>query len=274
LSALRNRVEWSGSTLAQLRELLAHGELLYLVTRREVTVRYKQTTLGMLWAIVQPLSLMVVFAVVVSLIGGIGSGDTPFPLFFYAALLPWTFFSTAVSFAVPSLIANSHIITKIFFPREIIPLASVLAALVDFAVASLVLVGMLAYYQVAPTWNVLFAVPILAILVVFTTGLCLFLSALTVLYRDVRFTIPLLVQLLMFATPILYPASTVPERIRVPYMLLNPLAVIMDGFRGAVVHGEPPELAYLASAALISLAMLGLSYRFFKRLERTFADII
>jgi lipopolysaccharide transport system permease protein len=271
---LRNRVEWNDSQLADVRELVGHGELLYLVTQREVRVRYKQTALGALWAIVQPFSLMIAFTVFVSFFAGVRSGEIPYPLFSYAGLLPWTFFSTAVSFAVPSLIANAQIISKTYFPREIFPLASVLAALVDFAVAAVVLLGMLVFYHVAPTWNLLYAVPMLAILVIFTTGVCLLLSALTVLYRDVRFTVPLLIQILMFITPILYPASTVPEQVRAPYMMLNPLAVVIDGFRRAVVEGQSPDLLYLASATLISLGVLWLSYTYFKHLEGAFADII
>ena len=272
--ALRNTIEWSGGPLAQLRELLRYRELLYLVTLREIKVRYKQAALGALWAIIQPLSLMLVFTVFFSLYLGIPSDGIPYPLFAYAALLPWTFFSTALSFAVPSLITNSHIITRVYFPREIVPLASVLAALADFAIASVVFASMLAFYRVTPTWNLLFVVPLLAVQLLFTTGLCLLFSAFTVLYRDLRFTLPLLLQIWLFSTPVLYPLSVIPEDIRDLYLTLNPMATIIDGYRRAVVQGQTPDLLYLLSAAVISLVLLGLAYRYFKHLEQEFADII
>lgn len=272
--ALRNTIEWSDSLLAHARELLRHRELFLLVAQREITVRYKQTLLGALWAILQPLSLMLVLTVFFSSFLGMPSDGIPYPLFAYAALLPWTFFSTALSFAAPSLIANAHIITRIYFPREIIPLSSVLAALVDFAVAALIFVGMLVWYDVRPTWNALYVAPLVAVQVVFTMSLCLIFSATTVLYRDVRFTVPLLLQLWMFATPILYPLSAVPERVRDVYLALNPMAVIADGYRRAVVQGQPPDPLHLALAGLVSLALLWLGYKHFKRLERTFADIV
>jgi len=271
---LRNAVEWSDSLSAYLRELLHHRDLLYLVTQREITVRYKQTVLGALWAVLQPFSLMVVFTVFFSWYAGLPSDGIPFPLFTYAALLPWTFFSTALSFAVPSLIANSHIITKVYFPREIVPLSSVFAALVDFAVASIVFVGLMAFYRVSPTWNVLYVIPILMLQLTFTTALCLLLAAFTVLYRDVRFTLPLLLQIWMFATPILYPLSVVPESIRGVYLTANPMAVVVDAYRRVVLQGQPPDLTHLVSAGVISFVLLLLGYRYFKSLEREFADIV
>lgn len=272
--ALRNPIEWSDGLLAHLRELWRHRELLLLITQREIKVRYKQTLLGALWAVLQPLSLMVVFTIFFSYFSRMPSDGLPYPVFSYAALLPWTFFATALQFAIPSLITNSHIITKIYFPREIIPLATVLAAFVDFAVAALIFIGLLCYYQIAPTSRLLYLAPLLLIQMMFTSGVCLLLSAFTVLYRDVRFTLPLLLQIWMFATPILYPVSVVPESIRVFYLTLNPMAVVIDGYRRTVVQGEPPELLYLINTALISLALLWLGYKYFKHLERGFADIV
>ena len=271
---LQNTIEWSDSLLAHLRALWHHRELLYLITQREIKVRYKQTALGATWAILQPFSLMLVFTVFFSYFAKMQSDGIPYPLFSYAALLPWTFFATALSFAIPSLINNSHIITKIYFPREIVPLASVMAAFADFLVAGLIFVGMLIFYGVAPTWNVLYVVPLLAVQIIFTAGVCLLLSAFTVLYRDVRFTLPLLIQIWMFATPILYPASVVPVQIRVFYMTLNPMAVIIDGYRRAIVMGQAPDLLYLTNAAVMSVTLLWLGYKYFKHLEREFADIV
>ncbi len=272
--ALENTIEWSDSLLAHGRELWKHRELLWLITQREIKVRYKQSILGALWAILQPFSLMMVFTVFFSWFARMQSDGIPYPLFSYAALLPWTFFATSLSFAIPSLIANSHIITKIYFPREIVPLASVLAAFLDFLIASAVFVGMLAFYRVAPSWNVLYVFPIVAIQIIFTTGICLLLSAFTVLFRDVRHMLPLLIQIWMFVTPILYPASVVPVRWRIWYFTLNPMAVIIDSYRRSVVQGLPPPLRYLTLAGVVSCLLLWIGYRYFKHLEREFADIV
>lgn len=271
---LENTIEWSDSLLAHLRELFKHGELLYLVTQRELKVRYKQSVLGVLWAVLQPFSLMLVFSLFFGHFNRLPSEGLPYPLFSYPALLPWTFFSTALSFAIPSLIQNSNLITKIYFPREIVPLASVFAAFVDFLIASLIFVGMLFFYHVSPTWNLLYVLPLLTVQVLFTIGVCLLLSAFTVLYRDVRHTLPLVIQIWMFVTPVLYPASSVPERWRSLYMSLNPMAAIIDGYRRCIVKGLAPELNYLALAAGVSLLLVWLGYKYFKHLEREFADIV
>jgi lipopolysaccharide transport system permease protein len=272
--ALGKTIEWSDSLLAHARELVKHRELLWLVTQREIKVRYKQSALGVLWAVLQPFSLMVVLTVFYSWFARMPSDGLPYPLFSYAALLPWTFFSSALSFAIPSLIHNSHIITKIYFPREIVPLASVLTAFLDFLVASMIFVGMLVYYRTPPTWNLLYVIPILAIQLAFTIGICLLLSAFIVLYRDVRHTLPLVIQIWMFVTPILYPASVVPARFRTWYFSLNPMAAIIDGYRRAVVMGQPPQLRFLALAAVVSIALVWAGYKYFKHLEREFADIV
>jgi lipopolysaccharide transport system permease protein len=272
--ALENTIEWSDSLWAHVRELSKHGELLYLVTQRELKVRYKQSVLGVLWAVLQPFSLMLVFSLFFGHFNRLPSEGLPYPLFSYPALLPWTFFSTSLSFAIPSLIQNSNLITKIYFPREIVPLASVFAAFVDFLIASVIFVGMLFFYQVAPTWNLLYVFPLLTVQVLFTVGVCLLLSAFTVLYRDVRHTLPLVIQIWMFITPVLYPASSVPERWRSLYMSINPMAAIIDGYRRCVVKGVPPELKYLALAAGVSLLLVWAGYKYFKHLEREFADIV
>jgi lipopolysaccharide transport system permease protein len=271
---LENTIEWSDSLVGHARELWRYRELLWLMTQREIKVRYKQSALGIAWAVLQPLSLMAVFTVFFSWFARIASDGIPYPLFSYAALLPWTFFSTSLSFAIPSLIANSHIITKIYFPREIIPLASVLTGFLDFVIASAVFVLLLAFYRVPPTWNLLFVLPIVVIQIAFTVGVSLLLSAFTVLYRDVRHTLPLVIQIWMFVTPILYPASVVPERWRVWYFSLNPMAAIIDGYRRAVIQGISPQLNYLLLAAVVSGLLLWVGYKYFKSLEKEFADIV
>jgi lipopolysaccharide transport system permease protein len=271
---LENTIEWSDSLLAHARELFKHGELLYLVTQRELKVRYKQSVLGVLWAVLQPFSLMLVFTVFFGHFAKWPSENIPYALFSYSALLPWTFFATALSFAIPSLIQNSNLITKIYFPREIVPLASVFAAFVDFLIASLVFVGMLVWYRVPPTWNLLYILPLVVVQVLFTIGVSLLLSAFTVLYRDVRHTLPLVIQIWMFVTPILYPVSNVPERWRSLYMSLNPTAAIIDGYRRCVVLGLPPDLKHLALSTGVSLFLVWAGYKYFKHLEREFADIV
>ncbi|HQR33045.1 MAG TPA: ABC transporter permease [Blastocatellia bacterium] len=272
--ALENFIEWSDSLAGHARELWKHRELLWLLTQREIKVRYKQSALGVAWAVLQPLSLMIVFTVFFSWFARIESDGIPYPLFSYAALLPWTFFSTSLSSAVPSLIANSHIITKIYFPREVIPLAAVLAAFLDFLIAAAVFVLLIVVYRVPPSWNLLYALPLVAIQILFTAGISLLLSAFTVLYRDVRHTLPLLIQIWMFVTPILYPASVVPQRWRAWYFSLNPMAAIIDGYRRAILQQQPPQLSYLLLAAVVSCLLVWAGYKYFKHLEREFADIV
>jgi lipopolysaccharide transport system permease protein len=277
---LKGNVEWSNSTFSHLKELINHRELLQLVTERELKIRYKQTALGAVWAVLQPLSLMLVFGLFFSYFAGM-KGDTgmPYALFSYTGLLAWTFFSTSMSFAIPSLITNSYIITKIYFPREIIPLSCVLAAFFDFLVASVIFIGLLIFYhdQVTINGNVLFVIPVMLIQLIFTIGMGFLLSAFTVLYRDVRYAMPLVIQIWMFATPILYPASRVrdkSEALYTAYMTLNPMAVIIDSYRKCVVQGLTPDLKLLGIATAISLFLLWGSYKYFKHLEREFADLV
>ncbi|NOT61462.1 MAG: ABC transporter permease [Acidobacteria bacterium] len=271
---LENVIEWNDSLWSHLKELVKHSELLLLITQRELKVRYKQSVLGVLWAVLQPFSMMLVFSLFFGRFQKMPSDGIPYPLFSYSALLPWTFFATALAFAIPSLIQNSQLITKIYFPREIIPLASVFAAFVDFLIASSIFVGMMFWYQVTPTWNLLYVFPLVALQVLFTIGVCLLLSSFTVLYRDVRHTLPLVIQIWLFATPVLYPVSVIPEQYRTFYMLINPMAGIIDGYRRAVVLGIAPELKYLGLATLVSLFLVWAGYKYFKHLEHEFADIV
>ena len=273
-AALENVIEWNDSIWSHLRELFKHSELLYLITQREIKVRYKQSVLGIVWAVLQPFSMMLVFSLFFGRFQKIPSDGIPYPLFSYSALLPWTFFATSLAFAIPSLIQNSQLITKIYFPREIIPLASVFAAFIDFLIASLIFLGMMIWYQVAPTWYLLYIFPLVAVQLLFTIGVCLLLSSFTVLYRDVRHTLPLVIQVWMYITPVIYPVSTVPEKYRTLYMLINPMAGIIDGYRRAVVQGRAPELSYLGLAAAVSLFLVWAGYKYFKRLEHEFADIV
>ncbi len=277
---LQNAVEWSDSIVSHLKELFHHRELLQLTVQRELKIRYKQTALGAVWAVLQPLSLMLVFGVFFSYFAGM-KGDTgmPYALFSYTGLLAWTFFSTALSFAIPSLITSSHVITKIYFPREIVPLACVLAAFVDFLVAAIIFIGLLGYYhtQVTINFNVLWVVPLMAIQLLFAIGVSFFLSAFTVLYRDVRYAMPLVIQVWMFATPILYSAAKIKDKSDMlynAYMILNPMAVIIDSYRKCVIQGVSPDLKFVGVATLISVFLVVASYKYFKHLEREFADLV
>lgn len=277
---LQNAVEWSDSIASHLKELFHHRELLQLTVQRELKIRYKQTALGAVWAVLQPLSLMLVFGVFFSYFAGM-KGDTgmPYALFSYTGLLAWTFFSTALSFAIPSLITSSHVITKIYFPREIVPLACVLAAFVDFLVAAIIFIGLLGYYhnQVTINFNVLWVVPLMAIQLLFAIGVSFFLSAFTVLYRDVRYAMPLVIQVWMFATPILYSAAKIKDKSEMlynAYMILNPMAVIIDSYRKCVIQGVSPDLKFVSVASLISIFLVVASYKYFKHLEREFADLV
>ena len=256
-----------------LSGLFAYRELLINWTLRMIKVRYKQSLLGMAWAILQPLSLTMIFTVVFTFFARIPTEGIPYPIFAYAALVPWTFFANALSFAVPSLVSNMDLLTKIYFPREIFPLASILASCFDFMVASVIFVGMMFYYSVSPNHLFLLVPLIFAVQTALTVRIALFASAINVFYRDIRFVIPLAMQLWMYASPVIYPVSAVPEKWR-PLYLLNPMAPIIDSYRRVILQGQMPNWHYLGLAALISVVLLISAYQYFKRVEMEFADII
>ncbi len=259
---------------ASVRDLWTFREILWQLAGREIRVRYKQALLGTAWAVLQPLSLMIVFTIFFSKFLKVPSDGIPYPLFAYCALVPWGFFAGALSSSVTSLTGNAHLVTKVFFPREILPLASILAAAVDFGVASLMLVGLMTFYRVQATAYLLFAPLILIVQVVLTIGVAFLLSALNVSYRDVRHAVPLLIQVWMFATPVIYPVAIIPERYRSVWFVVNPMAGIVDGYRSVTVLGLPPDLRAVGSAALVSVIVAFASYVYFKRAEAVFADII
>lgn len=255
------------------REVLHARELLWMWTLRDVKVRYKQSIVGIGWAILQPLSLMLIFTLVFSFIVHVPTGDIPYPLFSYTAVLPWTFFATSIAMGVPSLVNNMNLVTKVRMSREILPMATVLASLVDFAIASMVFAGMIVFYQVSLHWTALWVIPLLAIQIILTVGVVLLGSSLNVLYRDIRFIVPLATQLWMYASPIIYPIDLVPERLR-PIYYLNPMAGIIEGYRLAILQGQSPNLPAVGVSLLVSTVILVLGYRTFKRLEPVFADLI
>lgn len=256
-----------------LRELVRYRELLATIVLREIKVRYKQASLGVLWAVIQPLSLMLVFSLFFGTLAKVPSDGMPYPIFSYTGLLPWTFFAASLNAAIPSLANNSHLITKIYFPREIFPLASVLAAAVDLGIACVLFAGMMLWYHIPFTLTMAWLPVLLLIQTLLTLGVALFLSALNVRYRDVRHALPLLIQIWMYASPVVYPVSLIPEKYRGLYML-NPLAPLLQSYRSVTLHGQSPDLATLAVAALTAVAAFWIGYRYFKSTERTFADTI
>jgi len=257
----------------KLKEFWEYRELLYFLIWRDIKVRYKQTALGAAWAIIQPLFTMIVFSIVFGRLAQIPSDGVPYPIFAFCALLPWQLFAHALTESGNSLVASQNLITKVYFPRLVIPLAAVLAGLVDFAIAFVVLLGMMAYYGIVPTMAVVF-LPLFLLLAV-TTALAvgLWLSALNVQYRDVRYTIPFLTQFWLFITPIAYPSSLVPEGWRTLFGL-NPMAGVVESFRWALLGtaSAPGPMLAVSVAVVVALLVGGLYY--FRRMEKTFADVV
>lgn len=256
-----------------LLELYRHRELLWMWSLREIKIRYKQSLLGAAWAILQPLVLMAAFTAVFSLIARFPSDGVPYPIFSYVALVPWTFLATSITFAVPSLVNNLNLVTKIYFPREVLPFASVIAAFVDFIMAFLVLLGLMAAFSVPFRPTALWTPLILAVQIQLTLGIVLILSAMNVRFRDVRFVVPLGIQLWLYASPIIYPVSALPGKLR-PWYMLNPMAGLIESYRSVLIHGRAPDWAHLSISAVLSALLLVFGYLYFKRAELTFADII
>jgi lipopolysaccharide transport system permease protein len=256
-----------------LVRLAQYGDLLYTLSLHRIKVRYKQSLLGVSWAILQPLSLMLIYTVIFSYIARVQTEGVPYAVFSYVALLPWTYFSTSLTNATNGLVSQQELVTKVYFPREILPLSYVVAALFDFVIASTVLGGLMIYYRIGLTPNALYAVPIILVLTMLIAAVALVLSATQVRFRDIGVAMPLVLQLWMFASPVVYPLSAVPARLRGLY-LLNPMAGVIENFRRAILQGEPPDFRTLGVSALIAVVLLPAAYIYFKRVEATVADII
>ena len=268
---IRPSTGWRGLALG---ELWRQRELLFVFAWRNILVRYKQTAFGIAWAILQPFFLMIVFTLFFNRLGDASSNGIPYPIFSYAGLLPWTFFSTSVTQSSLSLVSNSNLLRKIYFPRLIIPISTVVTSLVDFAVASTLLAGMMLYYGVYPEPLRLLALPALLLLAIATAlGVGLWLSSLNVLYRDIQYVVPFMVQAWLFATPAVYVGKTFDE----PWgtlLGLNPMQGVVAGFRWALLSsGSPPGPTLAVSAAVALVVLVGGTF-FFRRLERTFADSV
>ena len=257
----------------ELGELWAYRELLYFFLWRDLKVRYKQTLIGAGWAVIQPFGTMVVFSVFFGVLARMPSGGLPYPLFYYAALLPWMYFASALSAATNVVVENQRLITKVYFPRLILPFAAVVSGLVDFAIAFGILLLMLLYYGVVPTLAVLYLPVFLLLALATALGAGLWLAALNAMYRDVRYAMPFLIQFWLFASPVAYPSSLIPEKWRWLYGL-NPMAGVIEGFRWAITgQGRPPDLLLLASAGAVAVLLIGGLF-YFRRMESSFADVV
>jgi lipopolysaccharide transport system permease protein len=261
---------WASLKLADLWE---YRELLYFFVWRDVKVRYKQTVLGVAWAVLQPFFTMVIFSLFFGQLAKMPSDGVPYPIFSYTALLPWMFFANGLNQASNSLVANSNLINKVYFPRLTIPIASVLAGLVDFIPAFLMLLGMMLYFAIYPSANMIWVPAFLLLALVTSLGVGIGLSALNVHYRDVRHTVPFLIQCWLFATPIAYPSSLLPEPWRTIYAI-NPMVGVVEGFRWALLGTEITPGPMVAVSSLAALALLVVAALYFRRMERSFADVI
>jgi lipopolysaccharide transport system permease protein len=268
------RIEPSNGMIPlKMKELWEYRELLYFLVWRDIKVRYKQTALGVLWAIIQPVLTMVVFSIFFGKLGKLPSDGIPYPIFSFAALVPWTLFSNGLTQASSSLVASSNLIKKVYFPRLIIPIATVLAGVVDFVLAFVILLLMMAFYGITPTINVLWLPVFLAMTIVASLAVSLWLSALNVEYRDIRYVVPFLTQIWLFATPIAYSSTLLSEPWRTLYGL-NPMVGVVEGFRWALLgtNTQPGMMAVASAITALFLLISGAFY--FRRMEKTFADII
>ena len=256
-----------------LARLVQCRDLLYTLTLHRISVRYKQSVLGYFWAVLHPVLLLLLYTIIFSRLATVPTHGAPYAVFAFSALLPWTFFSNGLSGATLGLPAHSNLISKVYFPREILPLSYVFAAFLDFLVASVVLVALMFYYGIRLTASALWVIPAMLTLTLFLTGVALLTSALQARFRDIGVAMPLLLQVWMFATPVVYSRASVPREVRCWYDL-NPLVAIMETFRSALLHAARPEAVLLAECLAVSLLIAVVSYAWFKHVEATMADVI
>ena len=260
------RFEW-------LREIWQYRELFYFLVWRDVKVRYKQTVLGAAWAVIQPFFTMIVFTIFFQKLAKMPSDGIPYPIFSYSALVPWTYFHMAVTNAGNSLVANSNLLTKVYFPRAAIPASSAFSGIVDFAIASVVLLGIMFYYHYPPTWTMLLWPFLMLPLIMLALGTGMIFAALNVRYRDIRYALPFLIQVWLYVTPIIYPAKIIPEKYRV-FMAFNPLAGIIESFRSCMLPNRPMDWMLYGISLAITVTIFAIGSLYFRKTERTFADII
>lgn len=255
------------------RELWSHRELLLFLAWRDVKVRYKQTGLGILWAVMQPLLTMAIFTVIFSRFAHIGTGGVPAPIFYFSGLVPWLYISITVSMASMSLVTNMQLLTKIYFPRVMLPAAVALSGLMDFLVASLLMVAFLIYYKVQITWVILIWPVLVVQMFLLVLGMSLFLSALNVKFRDVKYAIPFVIQIWMYVSPVIYPSSILPAALR-RWSALNPADGLIEAFRHSVVPASPVNWHAVEISAAVTVILFIGSFRYFQNSERAFADVI
>jgi lipopolysaccharide transport system permease protein len=262
-----------GWQLVDFKELNKYRDLFYFLVTRDIKVKYKQTVLGGLWAIIRPFFMMVVFTLFFGNLAKIPSDGIPYPIFSYTAMVAWVYFSTSIADSTNSLVGEANLITKVYFPRIVIPLSPVLAGLLDFCIAFLVLIGMMVYYNIYPNVMILFLPALVLLMVIAASGVGMFLAALNAKYRDIRYTIPFVIQLWMFASPVVYPASLVPEKYRLLYAL-NPMVGVIEGFRASLLGTVAFPTQLLAISALVSVTLFIFGLFYFKQMERYFADVL
>lgn len=269
-----NRLDGLRADLREMiREQVEYSELLVSLARRDLTIRYKQTALGFGWAVFVPVLHTAIFTVIFTRATSIDTGGVPYPLFAYCGLLPWNLFGSSLKLAVVSLTANTSLVTKVYFPREMFPFAAVLVALVDFAVASTLLVGLMIYFGIGASWALLFLPVILGIQVLFTLGLALLLSMANLFYRDVKYVFEVALTVWMFATSVVYPVQLVGGTLGA-LLLLNPMTTIIDAYRNVIIHGQLPGAGSMAAVAVVAVLTLALSWICFHRAEFRFAENI
>ena len=261
------------SNIGLIRELWEYRELCYFLAWRDIKVRYKQTVLGVLWAVIQPFFTMVIFTLLFGQLAKIPTDGIPGPIFYFSALVPWIYFSSTVTNAGMSLLANSGLLTKIYFPRIILPAAAALSNLVDFLISSVFLVGFIFYYEVPLGWNLLLWPVLVVLLILLALSLGTFFAALNVKYRDIKYALPFFIQLLLFATPIIYPASMIPERFQW-LLALNPLSALIEGFRYVVVPNRTVDWNVLGISMAISAGLFIAAVAYFRSTEKAMADLV
>ncbi len=256
-----------------IKELFSYRELLYFLVWRDIKVRYKQTILGAAWAIIQPFFTMVVFSLFFGLLAKIPSDNVPYPIFSYAALVPWTFFANGLSQSAESLVGSANLIRKVYFPRLTIPIASVVSGVIDFSLAFIILLLMMVFYGIVPTINIIWLPYFIVLAFITALGVGIWLSAFNVQFRDVRYTVPFIIQFWLFATPIAYPSSILPEPWRTLYGI-NPMVGVVEGFRWALLGTETAPGPIILVSTIVAIAVLVGGTYYFRRMEETFADVV
>jgi lipopolysaccharide transport system permease protein len=256
-----------------IEELWRYRELLYFFAWREIKLRYRQATLGAAWAVIQPLVSMILFTLIFGKVARMPSNGIPYPIFSYCALVPWTYFSTVLNTASTSLTINSSLVEKIYFPRMYLPAGTALAGVLDFFVGSLLLVVLMFYYHVRASWALIFSPLVVLMMVLLTVGVSMTVAALNVRYRDVKHAMPFLIQMGLFASPIIYPVTMIPERFR-PFLAFNPFSGIVEAFRACVFPGLPVDFKLIATSMVVVVLIFLASIYYFRRAEKSFADVI